>query len=368
MNCEDAKELWEKYESGTITDEEQEQLEEHIGTCAICEERLDELLAKYEKRKLPPIHDVQVPFWKIKWKHRIKMIVLTISAAVGLYLFGLALSALYYMSNDQNQLKDVEYIPKLALEAMMPNVQIPGTATSINPFFRAEMNAPLVKMMGQEEIPLGEVTVNSFFSNISIEKEWFNRTLQNELYFAHPNTKTKELDNFHETISNTWNTLHTLPEGTVAELAISFKNPYSIEEIDSILYENFGAQEIPPTPAWYALDTGYEKEDANPYLSNFNIFGFSGTTKDHGVLSTMELLTKHENIMHNVGWYNSEKLHLQKRYKYVKKHGVNVYGVVITGPSKELLKLQHAKEIRFACLGEVRLWNGLNHGEAGLLQ
>ena len=65
-------------------------------------------------------------------------------------------------------------------------------------------------------------------------------------------------------------------EGTVAEVAISFDKPYTLQELASILYSTFEAQEMPPTPIWYALDTGQERIDEEDFiLHGGEVIGFS---------------------------------------------------------------------------------------------
>ncbi len=49
-------------------------------------------------------------------------------------------------------------------------------------------------------------------------------------------------------------------DGTVAEVAISFDKAYTLKELEPLLYSTFEAQELPPTPLWYALDTGQERK------------------------------------------------------------------------------------------------------------
>ena len=46
-----------------------------------------------------------------------------------------------------------------------------------------------------------------------------------------------------------------------------------------------------------------------------------------------------------------------ERIEYLKSHGVNIYGMVVTGPTKELLKLKENTWIASIRLGEVRLWD-----------
>ena len=50
-------------------------------------------------------------------------------------------------------------------------------------------------------------------------------------------------------------------------------------------------------------------------------------------------------------------MRLQPRIDYVKEHGVNIYGAVVTGPSKEILKLREEPWVSAVYVGEVKLWN-----------
>lgn len=49
--------------------------------------------------------------------------------------------------------------------------------------------------------------------------------------------------------------------------------------------------------------------------------------------------------------------YLQERYDYIQANGFKVYGAVITGPTKELLKLREEPGIYQVQLGDVELWN-----------
>nr|WP_279615497.1 anti sigma factor C-terminal domain-containing protein [Paenibacillus typhae] len=48
---------------------------------------------------------------------------------------------------------------------------------------------------------------------------------------------------------------------------------------------------------------------------------------------------------------------LEESLSYIEKNGVQLYGVVVTGPVKELLELQEDAWISHIRIGEVRLWN-----------
>ncbi|WP_244306098.1 zf-HC2 domain-containing protein, partial [Bacillus cereus] len=96
MGCAEFKKLWKKYENGTLTHDEQELLESHIESCEECEAYLDELLTKTEpiKKKLPP-KDLKIPFWRIKWKHRLQTFGFILSICIVIYIIGGVLSAFF---------------------------------------------------------------------------------------------------------------------------------------------------------------------------------------------------------------------------------------------------------------------------------
>ena len=48
---------------------------------------------------------------------------------------------------------------------------------------------------------------------------------------------------------------------------------------------------------------------------------------------------------------------LEQRYAFLQKNGVKIYGAVLTGPTKELLKLQEEKEINSPFVGAIDWWN-----------
>lgn len=99
MGCTEFKKLWKKYETGTLTHDEQELLESHIESCEECEAYLDELLTKTEpiKKKLPP-KDLKIPFWRIKWKHRLQTFGFILSICIVIYIIGGGIISLLFSS------------------------------------------------------------------------------------------------------------------------------------------------------------------------------------------------------------------------------------------------------------------------------
>ncbi|EOS8270064.1 TPA: anti-sigma factor [Bacillus cereus] len=368
MGCIEFKKLWEKYENGTLTQDEQEELESHIETCEECEVYLDELLAKSEpiKKRLPP-QNLKVPFWKIKWKQRWQTVSFFLAVCIAIYFVGHFSSAFYFYN--MKKLTEVDEIPALALEATIPNSRSAGGSTKVKPFFRTETEMNLFKTVGKKEFPIGTVATRSFLSSVTVKnKSWENKPYSKKLSFVHP--KIKEEASLKESSKKVWDTLGKIHEGTVAELAISFDKVYTLQEVESILYSAFEAQEMPPSPLWYALDTGQERIDEEDFiLSGGEIIGFSEhinlpnneeirpKIKEDEVIEMMRILSEHKETVSKTTQTSEKELNLDKRYEYIKENGVKVYGIVITGPSKELLKLQNSPHVRYATLGDIEVWN-----------
>ncbi|MBS9801659.1 sigma-M negative effector [Bacillus cereus] len=368
MGCAEFKKLWEKYEKGTLTHNEQEQLENHIETCEECESYLDKLLSKSEpiKKRLPP-QNLKVPFWKIKWKQRWQTVSFVLAVCIAIYFIGHFSSSLYFYN--MKNLTKVDEIPSLALEATMPNSRSAGGSIKIKPFFRTENEMDLYKTVGKKEIPIGTVTTRSFLSSVTVSNpSWENKPYSKKLSFVHP--KIKEEASLKESSKKVWDTLGKIHEGTVAEVAISFDKAYTLQEVESILYSAFEAQEMPPTPLWYALDTGQERINEDDFiLHSGEIIGFREhinlpeneakrpKTKEDEVIEMMRILSINKETVSKTTQTPEKELNLDKRYQYVKDNGVKVYGIVITGPSKELLKLQNSPHVRYATLGDIEVWN-----------
>jgi hypothetical protein len=70
-------------------------------------------------------------------------------------------------------------------------------------------------------------------------------------------------------------------------------------------------------------------------------------------IDTLELLSRYKAAARAVIPSSTVKQTLN----YIQNNGVQIYGMTITGPSKQLLKLKEEAFIAHIRLGEVRLWN-----------
>jgi hypothetical protein len=234
---------------------------------------------------------------------------------------------------------------------------------------------------------VGHININQFFSALNVKWQWQDNHFDNYLYFVYPEQVSNSNAGEAQTGQNNepqdaWQALEMLPAGTVAEMSVSFNRTYTFEQVKSLL------KDYDLDITWYAIATGQE---ANPYypqdlhglLSAFQgVWGFpdmsqnmlseySSIRSDDGairkkyVLQSMQFLAENEKTARKIYRGQPETLQIPARYKYVKENGIHVYGVVVTGPVKELLKLKDVDTIHSPALGEVRLWNWFSRNFEG---
>lgn len=379
MTCKELRSLWEKYEADQCSDEEKKNIEAHLESCQDCslfiERKLDEeeipVIPTNNLEKADPLL-MKKSMRKAKWKQRLNNTTFLIAVVIGVWLIGGMLSMMFY--TDSNR-RDIMVVEQLAIESLLPNVNVRSTGFNTKSFFRADIEMRLDKTVGKETVPVGKLTFAHAFKNIiNTEREWINGQFDTKLYFVHPSASN--YDDIHERYDQFWDVLEKLPEGTVSEVAISFNQTYSVEDINFLLSRYFLDHQ--QMPLWYALDVGYEVEEKHgPYLGVGEVVGFpkymdyghyyndSNMSEADQVVEMMKRFSENENTVKKMGISFIDEWDFEDKYEYVKENGVQVYGVVLTGPTKELLKLKELEEITFATVGEVELWNWFDRPASG---
>ncbi|PAE19640.1 hypothetical protein CHH80_15430 [Bacillus sp. 7504-2] len=273
------------------------------------------------------------------------------------------------------------YYSKVALEWTNPNINgdIGGFVDSeITPFLTQKISYPLFKTIGKEEKQVGEMNIRKslLFSSRPLD----NVTIPEDNRFSlslpeHPKTGDRLKANEDPRV---WDTLAKLHEGTVGELAFSTTDfmtaeelidllkPYDIDILWAPLYTGEftvfqpggwgGGEEEISIMSPFGLTGGREIDD--DYLSEGKIRVLTEEQLDESkkmMLTNMKNLLTEESKRYYEGFLGLD--YLKERYDYLQENGFIVYGAVVTGPVKELLKLQDAPEIRGERLGELDYWN-----------
>lgn len=318
----------------------------------------------------------------LKYRFTLTLKIIRVLLAI-LFLFWIYMMVVNYCQYALNLDKKHAYNIKLVMDWTMPNLQENFgeiNNSEINPFLTQEISFPVSKVVGKEEKVVGEMEITKAlinpFSHKSVRYFQANQT-NNYRFFLPEHPKTGEKLTAEDD-AKVWEQLDKIHEGTVAELSFSTSEFMSADNLIALL-EPYDLDIL-----WAPLVTGEFTEfepagygGAEGTLSIDYLFGLTGGREisddfrseakfnqlkadvleqsEAMMLTSMETLLKEEStsyIEDFLGFYS-----LEERYRYLKKNGFKVYGAVVTGPVKELLRLKDVNEIRGAQLGELDYWN-----------
>ena len=245
----------------------------------------------------------------------------------------------------------------------------------INSFLTQEAAVPFYRKIGQEKKDVGQLHVRKPLTGFTRSNfEFYQKNDQPDFNFwlpVHPETgEALEANNY----PGVWETLDKVHEGTVADLAFSTNEFMTPEELFMLLEDFDVYVEWMPvymgeldlfTEGWWggsnsvAVDTWgltYGREFGIDFLS------YSSTNLTIGSIDrNQQLMLDNMKLIYNDDSKFAETLfgthYFAERIQYLEENGFNVYGAVITGPTKELLRLQELDEIQGVQLGEITFWN-----------
>ena len=256
---------------------------------------------------------------------------------------------------------------------------------SVDNRFTYRLEYPVHRLVGEEEIPVGTVYLEKKLlqRNPVVEIRYNQQEQKNAFRFTypeHPQTGAK-LDG--ENSDHSWEVLEKVHEGTVADFAFSLDRFMDMEDFLEML-EGYDIHIL-----WMPLHVGekvyHETSSGGPdgvkrfvYGGNFGI----------GNVDKVELVTFERNMRrwrHSVGEEddmffvkdvylenirrvnNEDKVRMFGMYyledqllgyhDFLEENGFQVYGAVVTGPVKELLKLREIEGITTAQVGKLTYWN-----------
>lgn len=228
--------------------------------------------------------------------------------------------------------------------------------------FSMNVEMDLYKRVGKKDIKEGDWRILYQMSNPSVKRNHMLETTRPDIPYYdtkklyHPDAKQTNVD------SAAWKQLENLPDGTVAEVYVSLNRLVKPEGMYNI------TDGLDAEWRWYAIDTGLEaagEDTQGRYLApigypaqndedNWSPFNNQAPNKTQ-FIDSLHFLKEYEAEATKVA--RSKSLELENRLAYLEENGIQAYGGVLTGPTKEIEKLQENDAVRILHIGEVRLWN-----------
>ncbi|MGG3622788.1 anti-sigma factor [Bacillus gobiensis] len=354
---EEFKARFDKYKNGEMTEEEMVEFEGELEKLETYQMLLDEEMFDdpNEASISPEKQRAILQYGKNKSYLRISVLAIITTLMI---LPVCTLGSYLYYGLGGNSSKGSEFIHTAAITLSLtePNLQIDtANIKSRVELFGMKADFPLQRQVGNEQKAAGHEEIALLLNRIKKPNKsfYYQEINDNDRIFIHPSKKEKNA------VRNAESILKQLPDGTVSEAFLSFDQAYSTKEI----YEKLKKYDI--RVIWKAIETEANSQD-RPYSRPI---GFPG--KDSAAITTMTnqgsqsedqqfesalaYITEHHKWAESIA--DRKDLNLSERLSYIKQNGVNVYGVVVTGPTREIEHLIQSEPINAAKLGEVELWN-----------
>ncbi|SEN93993.1 Sigma factor regulator N-terminal [Amphibacillus marinus] len=365
-----------EYERGELEGEELALFEEELTKL----EQYQEFLEGHDDQQPAPVMNEKKQrriIWRGKWKARFQ----TALSAIGLFIvftiIATIISGLYYQVGSPNRNDVYREIIDLTLTVTEPYGYIGASSgSSIGPYFNMDMSRDLMKKVGSESVKVGELNVKFLFSFMGVPiREYNGQEAQNSTNFYYPTDGDDYLSD--------WDQLEYLHEGTVVSAYVSFDQLMETRDVEALFADRDLFVE------WYAVDTGLsegndviwnpigfpsnpiwhdddmvliEKEEEKTWFGTLGSELRSSPEYNEGnqamlheqFMKTLYFLKDHKRKAENLmsGIYDLEEI-----IAYLEENGVKNYGAVITGPTKEVLKLQDEPRIAQLEVDEVAFWN-----------
>ncbi|RFB17279.1 hypothetical protein DZB84_09405 [Bacillus sp. HNG] len=323
---------------------------------------------------------------RVLWKYRFLLTARIIRVVlILLFLYGVYM-ILLSIGYDSTKLDDKNaYHVNLAIDWTQPGLQgeyARPLSGKITPFLSQTITIPISRTIGKEEQIVGEWDVTKRLLNTLSSKEtiYFQRSSNQQFGFIlpeDPRTGKKLAGVTKRADLQEWQKLEMVHEGTVANLAFSTSNFLKPEELLERLEKyDLDVQWMPLyagelkafKPAWTSTDGGENVsvdtlgltravEMDEDYKSWSMLMLDSNTIQENQkiMLKNMKELIEDESETYRQNvlglWY------MEERYEYISENGFLVYGAVVSGPVKELLKLKEEPDFRNVRVGEFEYWN-----------
>jgi len=412
---EDFKRKLQDYASGKLSDEEREEVEREMEKMEVYQAYLDEVMAHSDQElageggegaegakgatalnRMPaaPLKEAAI-IRRGKWKARVMNVFTVLAVLLLLTVISSIITGVFYGTGTPDRMQTYRDVVESAVAVSQPNVKVDMNGSG-NAFFTMDFTGKLNKQVGDERIAVADFSMRFLMNLASAPKITWQGNMRGNSFFYHPDYKPATGGEQQEANRwgderfdhNEWAKLEKLPEGTVAEAYVSLNRLFSTDE----LLKQF--EHLDMEPVWFAVDTGldskrgdsggvitnpvgfpywpiwqsddltvdfYKEEKAGWFGKVVSSGGSYPSLESYGdgekrngyFKKTLYMLQKNKRITARVAPF----LELDDTIDYVEKNGVKLYGAVITGPVKELLKLRDKPWIRDLRVGEVQLWN-----------
>ena len=368
MKCEDVNRHWDDYLNNRCISEVEKEIDAHIESCKHCENRLSKELSKQEafnkeQFQTPENNISKKIIRKAKLKNRLSMSFTFVLLGIMFVVFCNLLTVFFYSWNDK--IDRARLVNQTYFQMTSPNFFLRFFEESTTPFFKVNYEYNVYKTVGRD-LQVGTYEPSLLFN------QYTNNQFPQELSHTDLHFVNRHIKNNYDDYNQIWPTLEKLPEGTVSEVAVTFTEGLTYYQLFAMI-EKYDIALV-----WAGIDTR-TKYHMDPEVLNvgmdvigmhekalFDLIDSTGINKieeydsavrEKIVKETLQYLIDNNSYLKKLNPNPIRAFDAKSALAYIEEHGVQLYGAILTGPTKELLKLQNEAQILYADLGEVDFWN-----------
>jgi len=386
---EEFKQKMKNYMEGTLPEEERIEMEKELEQMELYQSYMEEMMREGEQTEIKHsswhsdslrLNEAKI-LRKGKWKARLSTAFTVISMFFVFTVITSIGTMVFYQWGEPDRGEQYRDVVSSTVRVTQPNIDV-NLSSNAGPYVGMKLTGEIKKQVGSARLAIGEFTGAFFFNFLrTYDFAWNKQGQYNNAIFQLP-----ESEGFNSEAD--WKRLKMLPEGTVAEAYVSYHKYFTTDE----LLAQFKDKNL--EAVWFAVDIGNNnKFDHNNgvitqpigfpsspiwHSDDMTVTDISESKKGWGMKVTMRSTTtpsvdtNGDGDLRNANFMKTLKLIQQypsitKRLapfhdidgaiSYVEEHGVRIFGAVLTGPTKELLKLKDDPLVSNIRIGEVTLWD-----------
>jgi hypothetical protein len=369
MKCEDVNRHWDDYINNRCTSEIEEQIDAHIEGCDQCENRLAQAVTEQkeinkEQIQTPTNQISKRMIRRAKMKHRLSMSFTFVLLGIMFVILCSLLTAFFYSWNDK--IDRVRLVNQTYFQMTSPNMVLDHGIYSTTPFFKVNYDYNVYKIVGRDQQLIGTYEPYLLFN------QYTNYQFPEELSLTDLHFVNRHVKDHYDDYNQIWPTLEKLPEGTVSEVAVTFTDALTYDQLFAMIkkydialvwggIETRTKYHMDPEVLYVGMDVIGMHEKALFDLSEVEginkIEEYDSAVREKIVKESLQYLIDNNGYLKKLNRNSIRALDAKSAMAYIEKHGVQLYGAILTGPTKELLKLQNEAQILYSDLGEVEFWN-----------
>ncbi|WP_433751922.1 anti sigma factor C-terminal domain-containing protein [Paenibacillus amylolyticus] len=315
--------------------------------------------------------------WKTRWKF-------FLNAGGALFLvfmvYHIYVSALHiYFDQSEvrnNFMRSIISVVEMHGDGLRVEKKINVQPFEVTPFLTQKANLKIYRHVGSWEVITGEIhaklsITGKFTYTITNTGAYMNGNNPGPFYLPYSLVDGKPVHDDSEDSINI-NRLRKIDDGHVAEMSLSLKNLASPDQLMQLLTDYDVAVTAMPIYSGELKDQDISYSRAGMF--NYNIPHLSlkplSEFKEDGANwynyfipeDSGQMQEQVQAMMSDLKWmsdhlkYSGAELD-KRRFAYLKKNGVQVYGAVVTGPVRELEKITKLSEFHHFQLNRVEIWN-----------